>query len=337
MIHLLAGDIGGTKTLLELCQYQDGKYTIIKAHSYASSAYANFELVVEDFLEELDLPIDSACFGVAGPVNKDREGRITASVTNLPWKLDSGAISDQLNTKNINIINDFQSVGYGLTALGSEDLFELQAGQPQAEGNLLVIGAGTGLGVAQLLCLDGQYQVMATEGGHAGFSPASELETELCKYLINQFGYSSLELVLSGPGLVNIYRFLAQYRSAESGDEYMEIMKANDKAAAISSIADIDAQSLAGQAMAIFVHIYGSHVGDFCLTTLPRGGAYIAGGIAPKILDHIRQGSFMEAFGNKGKMAGIMGSFPLNVVTNPKVGLIGSREYARLMLNRASG
>ncbi len=326
---ILAGDIGGTKTRLQLSRYQTDEYSVIKKCSYASNDYSDFNLIILDFISDINTEISAVCFGVAGPINNDIAGDTQAQVTNLPWQLASHALAKLIKVKKVNLINDFQSVGHGLTELHSNDLFELQAGTPQKQGNLLVIGAGTGLGVAQLVWIDSHYKIIATEGGHAAFSPSSQIEAELSSYLLKKYGYTSIEQVLSGPGLVNIYQFLCHNHQTETGTEQF-ILNSSDKAAAIAHHAEIEPNSISAQALAIFIHLYGSHVGDFCLTSFPTGGVYIAGGIAPKILQHIRHGSFMQAFANKGKMAGIMKNFPLKVIINPNAGLIGSRKYARL-------
>lgn len=327
---ILAGDIGGTKTRLQLSRYQTNKYSVIKEQVYASADYSDFNTIVKDFIGDIDVEILSVCFGIAGPISKDVAGKTQAQVTNLPWHLSSATLSRLIKVKKVNLINDFQSVGHGLTQLNSTDLFELQIGKPKPQGNLLVIGAGTGLGVAQLVWFGNAYKIIATEGGHAAFSPSSQIEIELCGYLLKKFGYTSIEQVLSGPGLVNIYQFLCQQHKIDANEEDQSILNSQDKAATIALQAEIRPQSISRQALDIFVHLYGSHVGDFCLTSFPTGGVFIAGGIAPKILEHIRGGSFMKAFANKGKMAGIMKDFSLKVVTHPNVGLLGSREYARL-------
>jgi len=328
-MYLLAGDIGGTKTLLQLSEYSGADYRVLKEISYPSGDYTNFDSLLCDFLEDCEVDIEAACFGVAGPVYTVEGGTQQAQVTNLPWALDRTQLRDRFDIENINLINDFQSIGYGLTALSSNDLICLQQGEPKPHGNLMVIGAGTGLGVAQLVWNGKYYDVLATEGGHSNVAPSSDLELELSRYLLKHFGYNSLELVLSGPGLANIYRFLALHHNAQLSEEYKTIMNNLDQAASVTRHAEIAPDSIARQALEMFVHLYGSHVGDFCLTTLPHGGAYIAGGIAAKILTFIKEGSFMKAFANKGKMSNLMASFPLHVVTNPKVGLLGSREYAR--------
>ena len=333
-MKILSGDIGGTKTLLEISEVLKGEIKVIARHRYESSAYSNFSNLLSDFLNQYDdsqqPTLSNACFGVAGPV-QEIGNKTSSQVTNLPWLLDSDEISDQLKVKTIKIINDFVSVGYGIGILSRSELFNLQFGESRPKSTRLVIGAGTGLGVAQLVWCDGDYRVLGTEGGHTDFAPRNDVQIELLRYLNKKRGRASIESVLSGPGLVNIYRFLTEYRSGAK-PQLSNILGQHDPAAAIAQAAESEADKVASEAMDIFVSIYGGVCGNFALSTMALGGVYIAGGIAPKIIKRLNSGTFIEAFCDKGKMANLAKKFSVEVVMNPDVGLIGTRYVASKLI-----
>lgn len=330
---ILAGDIGGTKTLLELSQYKNGESIVLVEERYESSAFDQFSDVIENFIQKHEAlihhhkKIKNACFGVAGPIKKN-ENNTVSQVTNLPWILDSKKLSKQCNIKNIALINDFQAVGYGVSVLDKSDFQVLQQGQVIEQATCLVIGAGTGLGVAQLIWGNTAYQVLGTEGGHINFAPRNEVESALLNYLQLEIGHVACEDVLSGPGLVNIYRFLHTYRGGNP-DVLESMLKEADAAASIAYQAEQELDILANEAVDIFVEIYGAIVGNFALSSMAVGGVYIAGGIAPKLIQRLKQPSFLTAFRDKGKMEKLMAMIPLAVIMNPDVGLIGSRYIAQ--------
>jgi glucokinase len=326
-MKILCGDIGGTKTLLQLAEVNGGQINVIDQHRYLSNNYADFYMIVSDFLaNHLDIKIHSACFGVAGPVFQSTNGQ-SATITNLPWQIDTVTLARRFQINSATIINDFQAVGYGLDALSDDDFVTLQVGEPISPANQLVIGAGTGLGVAQRIWDDNHYRVIATEGGHADFAPATELQLKLAAFLISRFGRCSIEHVVSGPGLVNVYSFLAEQQNQQATSHYQAIISSDDPAAAISQSAQAK-QKLAIDAIELFVEAYGTQAGNFALSSLALGGVYIAGGIAPKLIEFIQAPPFMEAFRKKGKMVGLMGQMPVRVVINAEVGLLGSRVIA---------
>lgn len=328
-MNLLCGDIGGTKTLLQLAEYLDGQFRIIDQQRFSSSDYDEFDKLLTFFLEgHSDIQIDSACFGVAGPVQHHGRDQC-ANVTNLPWHLDSNNLQAFFGIGRVTLINDFEAIGYGLATLTASDLITLQTGEATPRGNQLVIGAGTGLGVAQLLWSGDHYRVSPTEGGHSDFGPANRRQLDLAAHIIARQGRCSKEDVVSGPGLVNIHEHIVTNGGGSPIAELQLSMSTGDRAAAIAEFALSDRDITARKALELFIECYGSEAGNFALATLARGGVYVAGGIAPKIINELLKGEFIAAFRNKGKMASLVARIPVWVVMNPEVGLLGSREIAR--------
>ncbi len=328
-MRILCGDIGGTKTLLQLVDVSTSNLHIVKQARYDSHDYPQFDQLINHFLGTVSNQhtIDAACFGVAGPVITANTNQ-TASVTNLPWQISSSQLATKFSIQHVALINDFQAIGYGISSLNKNDLVMLQAGKPIDHANQLIIGAGTGLGVAQLIWTGREYKVSPTEAGHCDFAAVNELQFELHQHLLKQQGRCSVEFVVSGPGLVNIFEFLAFRSHQLETDSCQSIILSSDPAAAIAEAADSNKNSIANQAMDLFIQAYASQAGNFALSSLALNGVYIAGGIAPKILHRLQDGAFMEAFNAKGKMSQLMQNIPVTVITNAEVGLIGSRVYA---------
>ncbi|MFC1751313.1 glucokinase [Pseudomonadota bacterium] len=328
-MNILSGDIGGTKTLLQLSAVDGkGNITELSRQRFNSSDYGNFERLAQEFIHSNHSPqIDSACFGVAGPVIHSN-GRYSSSVTNLPWELDSHTLSKMLSISSVVLVNDFQSIGFGLSALKRDDFVTLQSGSALAGSPQLIVGAGTGLGVAQCFGFDDETRVFATEGGHGNFAPANNEQLQLAQYLLDTIGYSSIEFVLSGPGLVNVYKFVCNQNQETNSNSYHQHIQSSDPAASIFDAAASGGDQLAVKAMNLFVECYGSQAGNLALSTLARGGVYIAGGIAPKIIDWLTTGSFVSAFSSKSKMSSLLENIPIKVVMNPEVGLLGSQVVA---------
>ncbi|MDR2195288.1 MAG: glucokinase [Gallionellaceae bacterium] len=320
MKNLLTGDIGGTKTLLQI-ETSSG----VSQQSYASAEYASLQDVVSLFLRESGITrVDAACFALAGPV----AGRI-GKLTNLPWPdVDADALAAACNIGEVTLINDFAAVGYGLAALRADDLVTLQAGNPQPDGVRLATGPGTGLGVVWLT----PQGVHASEGGHADFAPVNEVQKELLFHLRNLYGRATYERIVSGPGLVDVFNFLCGARGYSPPPQLRAAMTEGDAAAAISHFARQD--YLAREALDIFISVYGAFVGDLALTLLPRGGIYLAGGISAKIVDELRNGGFLRAFRDKGRFAWLLESFPVHVVTHPTPGLLGARAVIPAKITR---
>ncbi|MDQ1363132.1 MAG: glucokinase, partial [Pseudomonadota bacterium] len=258
----------------------------------------------------------------AGPVSHR-----TAQVTNLPWSINADSLQQQFNIAHVELINDFAAIGYGIDCLQQQDFVDLQAGHALDKATRVVIGAGTGLGEGYLVWQDGGYVPLPSEGGHADFAPASEVQMNLLGYLQARFGHVSYERVVSGMGLVNIYDFLACNQPA-SIKLQQALLDGDDPAAIIAEFAMEKNEAVAVQALDIFIECYGAQAGNLALTCLARGGVYIAGGIAPKIMQRMQQGDFMRAFCNKGRFASLMQALPVKVIMNPEVGLHGAIRVA---------
>jgi len=341
---VFSGDVGGTSTRMQLTEFigsddgstsfQDCKVNIIKREQYHNSDYANFTDVIDAFFLATDsstkTKIKSACFGVAGPIINE-----TVKVTNLPWVIKAEEIKKKLGIERVALINDFMAIGYGLETLLPQDLLTLQVGKPCRDGVKSYIGAGTGLGVGFMFCKNGICNVCPTEGGHVDFAPADETQLKLLQFLSKKYHHVSFELVLSGMGLVNIYRFVRSQKSgAEEENHNLAILLDNEEhradiAATVFEYAVRQNDVLAARALDIFIRIYGAAVGNLALTTLPFGGLYIVGGIAPKLLSQIQNRVFLEAFGNKGRMSNLIKDIPLHVVLCTNVGLQGTALYAK--------
>ncbi len=322
-MYLLAGDIGGTKTLLQLSQAGNNGLEVCFEKRFVSADFSQFEPMLEDFLNQAvaqGATPEAACFGVAGPVN----GR-TARTTNLPWFLDADRLETEFGIPRLRLINDFQSIGYGIEALTQNDLVTLQTGTAVEHGTRVIIGAGTGLGHGLLVWQQDHYEVVASEGGHASFAPTDELQTELLQYLRKHLNHVSWESVVSGPGLVNIFEFMQQASKTRESAALYQARHNEDPAAAISRFALSGEDPLAVKTLDLFVSLYGAQAGNLALTGLASGGVYVAGGITPKIISKLKDGSFMSAFVDKDvSMQDLLKAMPVRVVMNTRVGLLGS-------------
>jgi len=332
----LAGDIGGTKTFIQLAEVKknDPQPISVFEARFDSLNYASFTAVLEDFwrqaterLGETPAPM-SACFGVAGVIVQNR-----CKLTNLHWHLDGEEIAEAIGIPQVRLINDFEATGYGLLGLGRDDLFSLQDGEPRARAPIAVIGAGTGLGQCYLTWNQHEYQVHTSEGGHTDFAPRSTLEIELLQHLqLKVGGRISVERIVSGMGIASIYRFLRDRASTPIHTPLAEKIAAWEKGANYDPAALIAAAQtqdiLAQQTMEIFMQNYGAEAGNLALKIMPYGGLYIAGGIAAKNLELMRKGDFLESFQQKGRMRSLLQEIPIQIVLNQQVGLIGAALYA---------
>jgi glucokinase len=306
-MKLLAGDIGGTKTLLR-CANADG--TVVHEERYESPAWQTFDDLLRSFLDTLGDPagIDASCFAVAGAV---LDGR--AEVTNVGWILDEASLASAFPIGRVSLINDFYAVGLGVPLLGPDDVLPLQQGTRDRNAPIAILGAGTGLGEALVVTIGGIHHVVPGEGGHADFAPQDEEQTGLFLHLHRQFGHVSSERVISGMGLVNIFTYLG-------GGE--------------ATAAEIAVRADAGdphamRTFALFVDAYGAEAGDLALRTLSRGGVYLAGGVAAKNVHRFTDGAFMTAFTRKGRFSDVMKTIPVDLIMNEHVGLLGALEGAR--------
>lgn len=313
---ILTGDIGGTKTLLAL---HEDNGAIAVSRRYPSRDAAAFEDLVARFLDETAARPRLACFGIAGPV---LGGRVR--VTHLPWEIDAAGLAARFGLQQVLLLNDFAAAAHGIGALTADDLVTLQAGEPQADRPRLVIGAGTGLGMAYV---DGD-RVLSGEGGHAGFAPVDAVQDGLWQWLHRRLGRVQVEHVVSGSGLALIYEFLIEQAGGKAASGARDVLAAEDAAAAIGRRALDHGDALSLAAVDLFIACYGALAGDQALTVLARGGVYVTGGIAPKLLPRLVAGGFLAAFNEKGSFAPLARACPVHVVTNPDLPLLGAARHA---------
>ena len=345
-LTVLAGDIGGTKTILRLVSAEAGSsgqavplLTTLREETYASKSFSDLVPMVHEFFKKSAgssvnaSPVDSACFGIAGTIADN-----ASELTNLSWALSCERLQKALGIPRVTLINDFAAIGYGIAGLQDGELATLQTGTPDPAAPVAIIGAGTGLGEGFFIPgPDGTYRAFPSEGGHTDYAPQSDLDFQLLNYLRekNNLPRVSVERVVSGTGIVSIYQFFRDTNPQEESLALAEIFqtwsreigrkdKTVDLAAEVSKAATAGGDFLCEQTMNLFITAYGAEAGNLALSILPYGGLYVAGGIAPKVLPMLQQGAFMKAFCSKGRMRPVLEKVPVHVILNPKVGLIGA-------------
>ncbi len=321
---ILAGDIGGTKTILALFE-PDRLTTPVAEETFPSRAHASFDEIVEAFVSRHRPQVSLAGVGVAGPV---KNGRCEA--TNLPWVVDSRDLARDLGIARAFLLNDLEAYAHGISLLRPDDVLELNAGAPGAQGNRAVIAAGTGLGEAGLFWDGTTWHPFGSEGGHADFAPRDELEIDLLRFLLREHDRVSWERLVSGLGIVNVYRFFKETGREEEPAWLAEAMRAGDPGALISAHAQDGRSRLCARTLELFMALYGAEAGDLALKVMARGGVYVGGGIAPKNLDAMRAGGFMARFTSKGRMTAILEAMPVRVILNQRTGLLGAAHGAML-------
>jgi glucokinase len=325
MSHVLAADIGGTKTIMALAARGKPWSTVVAERTYASRDFSMLEAVIQNFMARPEVAenagnVAAACFAVAGPV----VGSGT-TLTNLGWRIDAREIAARFRLPAVTLVNDFAAAGLGLPRLAGSDLVTLQHGLPREHGTRLVIGAGTGLGVGWLTWDGSRYRPHDSEAGHADFAPLDDLQDRLLVSLRRNFGRVSWERVVSGPGLMRIFSFLQEAGMESPSREMIEASKRRpDATEVIGEFGLARRDPLAVRALDLFVATYGAFAGNAALATLAHGGVYVAGGIAPKIVEKLQEGTFMRAFNDKGRFSDLLKTLPVYVVMNPKVGLYGA-------------
>jgi len=325
-VRVLAGDIGGTKTRLAVFDVEGTRPETLFEHSYPSGEYASLDAIVRDFLDRADADCRRVCFGIAGPVKQGR-----AETTNLPWVIEARAMVKSFGFDTVSLMNDLQANAWGIDALDDDDFCLLSAGHADAAGNASIIAAGTGLGEAGLYWDGRRHWPFASEGGHADFSPHSDLEIALLEYLRERFGHASWERVVSGPGLVSLHDFLCIHRGVAVPAWLNDEMAAGDAAAAISGAALDERDAICAEALDLFVHLYGVEAGNHALKIMATGGIYIGGGIAPKILDKLKGPLFMQGLLSKGRMRPLLEGMPVRVILNDRTALYGPALYLAAM------
>jgi len=320
---ILAGEIGATRTRLAAYDTEGNRLQCVVEKIYMSQEHASLADILPQFIRSEGIPVHSACFGVAGPV---RAGR--SKISNLPWIIDCKELAQQLKLASVGLLNDLEAYAYGIDALDSKDFIALSEGSEDAEGNRAVISAKTGLGVAGLYWDGFRHHPFACEGGHADFAPKNDLQMELLAYLQKKYGRVSCERILSGPGIKHIYEFL---RDAHKAEEPLglrdQLAAAPDQPALISKLALEGKAPICEQTLSIFVTVFGAEAGNCALHYMSTGGIFIGGTIAAKIEKKMRDGEFMRAFLDKGRMEALLKDVPVKIIVNDDCGLLGAARY----------
>lgn len=322
---LLTGDVGGTKTLLGLFEAADPRPRPVAIHAYSTNTFTSFTQILDTFAREVNRPftVDAAVAGVAGPVVGN-----TARLTNVAWDVSASEMTSRFGTPRVGLLNDLEAMAASADVLTTDELVVLQKGMPRPDGNAAVIAAGTGLGEAFLVRVNGRLRPVPSEGGHADFAARTDREVDLLRMLRDLYGRAEVEHVLSGPGLLNLHRFTHQ------GRECAAIRGLDD----IGVPAGVTQAALAGtceacsDALAMFVSAYGAEAGNLALRGVATAGVFVGGGIAPKILPALQDGRFIEAFRAKGLMSDLVATIPVKVILNAEAGLLGAAVSAQEMM-----
>lgn len=311
---IIAGDIGGTKTVLAIC---DADGNVVRDQTFHSADFGSLEAILDGFLADGDR-VTAACFGVAGPVVDG-----TARITNLPWTIASAALAERLGGAPVTLINDLQATALGMLALPDTAFCVLQAAPAVPGGTIAVLAPGTGLGEALLVAVDGRYRALPSEGGHGDFAPGTDDEVALWRHLRDLHGdHVSYERVLSGAGLGDLYDFARDHMGTDSalGD--------GDRNAAISRAALAGTDAAAVRALEMFVEILAAEAGNHALRGLATGGIVLGGGIPPKILPALQHPRFLARLAAKGRFEGWVRALPVRVALEPRAALLGAAHHA---------
>jgi glucokinase len=319
---ILAGDIGGTKTLLGL--YDPGPpLRPVRVESFPSASFPSLEAMIEAFRRDAPGPIAAAAMGVAGPILGGG-----AVLPNLAWSVDGARLARLLDVPGVALLNDVEASVWALELLGEDGAATLLPGSPAPAGNQAIISAGTGLGEAVLLRAGARRMVLPTEAGHADFAARTELEIELLRWLRERFGRVSWERVLSGPGLVEVHAFLAATGRGDEPAWIAAAMRDGDPAAVIASSALEGTSERCALALDVFAGAYGAEAGNLVLRAVATGGVFLGGGIAPKILPWLRREPFARAFLDKGRLSPLVGATPVKVILDERAALLGAARCA---------
>ena len=328
---ILAGDVGGTKVYLALYDFADGKLKHSREERYPAKNYTGLQEIVKEFLAADK--VTAACFGVPGPV---RDGRLR--LTNLPWTLDSRELSANLGIQHVFLINDLEANGYGIAELASNQIYTLNEGDPGHIGNRALLAAGTGLGECFLAWNGRIHLPFPSEGGHADFAPRNEDEIDLLRFLKQKYnGRISFERVVSGMGLTNIYEFLREVRGLDEPNWLAERIAGEDPNAVITELALAAKSEICEKSLDMFVSAYGAEAGNLALKILSVGGLYVGGGIAPRIIERLKDGLFMKAFTDKGRLSQLLVNMPVRIILESRAALMGAAAYAEARAAEISG
>jgi glucokinase len=318
---LLAGDIGGTKTLLGLFERAPRRPQRAVVRAFGTLEYRELPTMIAEFLRDAKTPADRvsvACFGVAGPVIDE-----AADLTNVPWRVDARGVQRALGFPRVQLLNDLQAMAYSVPVLNDDEVMVLQAGEPTPKGNIAIIAAGTGLGEALLHTFDGRRVPSPSEGGHADFAARTEREFALVRDVTARYGRADVEHIISGRGLRNIHRVAHREPCAVVSD-------LDDPAAPAAITTAALEKRCAGcvETLEIFIEAYGAEAGNLALRSVATGGVFIGGGIAPKILPALKTGAFMRAFCAKPPLDAMLRATPVKVILNEEAGLLGAAVFA---------
>ena len=320
---ILAGDVGGTNTRLAYFAEEDDA-VVWKLHAkYPSHGYLKFEDIVSDFISKYKVPIEHAAFGIAGVII---DGAV--HTTNLPWVVATDSLSKLLHLTKIHLLNDLEANTWGLFTLREKDYLTLNDITENPQGNIALISAGTGLGEAGAIWTNGLLQPIASEGGHADFAPRNNTQDALLVYLREKFGHVSWERLLSGNGLYNIYSFLRDTKYNNEPEWLTKELSDQNQGAVVAQNGLNDKSIACSEALEIFCEIYGAEAGNLALKLTAKGGVFLGGGIAPKIVNRLKTSKFMQEFTNKGRLKSYLEQIPVKVVLNDNAALLGACKYA---------
>ncbi|MBK6504312.1 MAG: glucokinase [Ignavibacteria bacterium] len=323
-LFILAGDAGGTKTELELFKFAEGEQMSVFNRSYPSRNFRSLEEILIDFTSSFSFKADACCIGVPGPVSNG-----VSKATNLPWHIEEENLMKNSGIKNCLLANDLEIIAHSISYLSDIDLKCIHPGKgTTAAGNMAIIAPGTGLGQALIIKHNDARIVVTTEGGHADFAPQDELQIRLLKYLMKKFGHVSYERILSGPGICNIFDFLADEMAMKTDCDIEAKIAEDDKAKVISESAVNGTSEVCSQTMNIFVSVLGAHAGNIALTTNSSGGVYLGGGIPKKIIELIQSEIFEKAYLSKGRLSNYVMNCPVYVITHNNPGILGAARLA---------
>jgi glucokinase len=322
---ILAGDIGGTKTNVGLFRTSG---ELIRRATYQSADHTGLLPIIQDFLGEQT--VAAACFGIAGPVVGNR-----TRTPNLAWEVDGELLAQEAGLPVVKLINDLSATAEGIPVLQPAEIAELNRGTADEVGNAALIAAGTGLGMSIIARVDGGWQPLPSEGGHQSFAPHDEREQGLLAYLHRELPHVSVERVVSGPGLLHIYRYLREAGVLADAATAQRIEK-GDAPAEISRAAEAATCPACAESLRMFLSAYGAAAGDLALTALATGGLYVGGGIAPKLWPRIADGTFRAAFLAKGRLRPLLENIPVYLIRNPDTALRGAARCATRLLGDLS-
>lgn len=323
MTRILAADVGGTKCLLQVLERTGERWTTATERRYESALHPSFDSVLREFLDAVG-PVDYGCLAVAGPIVGE-----TANVTNLAWDIDARALAARFGIRQLLLVNDFYAVAAGVPHLEATD-FELLLDRPRnPSGAIAILGAGTGLGEAIVIPEREGWTVVPSEGGHTDFAPANDVQDGLLKHLrARHGGHVSWERVVSGMGLVNIFTYLRDSDRELAAHDFSAGAAAHDDLPPLLAKKDREGNPLARATFDLFVDAYGAEAGNLALKVLASGGVFLAGGIAAKNVERFRDGRFLASYGAKGRHSDLVTQWPVHLITNDKVGLVGAASLA---------